>query len=245
MKQFFLTIAIVVGSTACTESHLTEKRPNLPVIDHPERVEIRKSFKDIPVNNLGFCTDPTGKGCMQTYRLLMAQLMVLDPIPVPQPGTGQIISTSEAVDRYKAFVAQYTGEPILAMFKQLYPRILLNKYGILNGTNYDQIAYFTQQLVEAKSFDSATLTIALKKLKPNLEPGKFNTMRAAAQQAARQQKSLIEKEIAALSDTTAAGPYGDEMSDLLFPKEIRAHFLAEKERDYSAVLNNLDELNRL
>jgi len=245
MKQFFLTIAIVVGSIACTESQLTEKRPNLPVIDHPERVEIRKSFQDIPVNNSAFCTDPAGKDCLQTYQLLLAQLMVLDPIPVPQPGTGQLISTIEAVDRYKAFVTQYAGEPILGMFKQLYPRILLNKYGILNGTNYDQITYFTHQLIEAKSYDSTILTAALKKLKPHLAPDQFTAMKTASIEAAARQKALIEQEIANLSDTTATGSYGDEMSALLFPKEIRAHFLFEKKGDHTAVLNNLVELRRL
>lgn len=165
----------------------------------------------------------------------------------PCPSLNRLLGlfTQEAVHRYNQFVAAHPGEPILAVFKQLYPRILLNKYGILASQDYTQIIYFTQQLIEAKSYDHITLTAALKKLKPQLAPGQFNAMKASTLEAAHRQKAYHEAEIAALSDTSSTGRYGDEVSARLFPKEVRAQFLAKQKSDYAALVKNLDALNRL
>ncbi|MBO0947064.1 hypothetical protein [Fibrella forsythiae] len=245
MKQVYLIVALLAGSFSCTDKQAAEKGPHLPVIDHPERVEIRKSFGEVPIDNSDFCADPAGNSCVHTYQLLLAQLMILDPIPVPQSTLGPAISTAEAIDLYKSFVSHYRGEPILAVFKQLYPRILLNKYGILEGSDFAQISYFAQQLIEAKSYDHAILLAALKKLKPHSSPGQFSSMKASTLEATQRRRSLLEAEISELSDTTATGRYGDELSTRLFPKDIRAQILARNKSEYRNLLTDLDELNKL
>ncbi|NID10874.1 hypothetical protein [Fibrivirga algicola] len=245
MKQFILSTAITLSTLSCTDYQVADKKTELPTIDHPEQVEIRKSFEEIPIDNSAFCPTPASGNCTKSFQLMLAQLMVLDPIPVPQPGVGQTISTSNAIDRYRAFLTDYAGEPIISVFKQLYPKILLTKYGILDGSDYAQITYLTQQLIEARSYDSATLAAALKKLKHHLPPNQFMAMKTASIGAAERRKVLIEKEITSLSDTTATGPYSDKMSALVFPKEIRAHFLVKMKDDYAAVVNDLVALNRL
>lgn len=150
-----------------------------------------KSFVDIDLNNALLCIPDTAAACYQQLIQLQRQIAQDYPIPIPQPNVPPLISAKEAVTLYKQYVTDHAGQPVLVVFKQLYPRILLNKYGILAGHDHQQIRYFTEQLLEAHSLDFATLAAALTLLKDEVPTPQFNQWldatsrrRAAARQRA-------------------------------------------------------------
>lgn len=165
MTRILLYAAAFGIGLSCTHQKANDDLPPpTGVKGYDPFIPVRRSLSDVPINVSRFCNNKASNCAIQLSQL-QAQLMVEDPVPVPQSTIGATISTEEAVQRYKQFVANHPGEPVLDVFKQLYPRILLDKYGLLASEKYSLILYFTQQLIDAGSLDLSIQTRALIALK--------------------------------------------------------------------------------
>ena len=158
-------------------------------------ITVRRSLSDIWINTEAFCPSKTDVNCAEQLDELQHELNDLNPVPIPQSGLELPITASAATNLYREFVNEHAGEPILAVFQQLYPRILLNKYGVLQSKNYELIAYFTQQLAESNALDFDTRTDALIELKDHIPADRYElllnrTVWSATQEAARQRNEI-------------------------------------------------------
>lgn len=156
---------------------------------------VRRSLSDVWINTASFCPSKTDVLCAKQLDNIQRQLNDMNPVPVPQSGERIPVSVVEATILYKRFVADHTGEPILAIFQQLYPRILLNKYGVLNSSDYELISYYTQQLTTSNALDFTTRANALTRLKGHLPAEQYKllldeTMKAATAEVTREQNEM-------------------------------------------------------
>ena len=132
------------------------------------------SFAEIDLSTQSLCPGDTSARCYQELIQLQHQVAEAYPILIPQPNVPAPLSADEATTLYRKYVADHAGEPVLIAFKQLYPRILLTKYGILASNDHTLIRYFTEHMLEAHSQDFATLTRSLTLLKAHVPPARFN-----------------------------------------------------------------------
>ena len=167
------------------------------------------SLSEIPLSSDALCPGNTSFDCRKRLIQLQRDVVADYPIPIPQPNVPALISPGEAVESYRKYIANHAGEPKLIAFRQLYPRILLNNYGILASNNHALILYFTEQMLNAHSQDFATLAQALTLLKPDVPASQYNqwltvTIREAEARKIEQQKLISDtkKQMAALSAST-------------------------------------------
>ncbi|MBO0930454.1 hypothetical protein [Fibrella aquatilis] len=153
------------------------------------------ALADVALSSEGLCPGDTSFTCRNRLIQLQRQVVQDYPIPIPQPNVPAPMPASEAVARYKKYMADNAGDPKLFVFKQLYPRILLNKYGVLASQDHALIRYFTEHMLEAHAQDFATLAKALPSLKADVPADQYNqwlavTIREAEAQQANQQQTI-------------------------------------------------------
>lgn len=193
MKHLILYLLSATCWLACTsrkepvgspQSAITIYEDEVGTPGIPDRA-IRRSLVDIPVNSKALSLSKQSAADAILIQTLRGELMQLDPVPVPQSNAELPISIAEADKRYRSFVSDHQGEPLLGLFQQYFPRILLNKYGIINGTDYALIRYYTEQLVAAESFDFVTLASALSTLRPHVQAEQFDRLVSQVNENAR------------------------------------------------------------
>lgn len=133
-----------------------------------------RALVDVGLNTAPLCPDDTSALCLKQVIQLQRQVVKEYPISIPQPNVPPLISAQEAVSHYEKYVSDHTGEPVLIVFKQLYPSILLNNYGILASNDHTRIRYFTEHMLEARSNDFATLAKSLSLLKSDIPTDQFD-----------------------------------------------------------------------
>ena len=241
MKNRIVYIALLMGGIACTDQTIdAPSQQARTLLEKLPSIGIRKSLSDVHINVGSFCPQQDGMNCAKELNQLQQQLMVLDPVPVPQLNVGPTISADEAVHRYNLFVAEHPGEPILAVFQQLFPRILLNKYGIIRTTNYSLIAYFTRQMVDSKALDFDTQTKALTVLQHHIPAGEFNALRNAIVIEAEQHKTTQQTYVANLQK-----PIDETSRAARLEQLIRPQMLASAKASLMALEQNIVSLRRL
>ncbi|HEY1053502.1 MAG TPA: hypothetical protein VGE24_00135 [Emticicia sp.] len=57
----------------------------------------------------------------------------------------------EADKKYRAFVQSYQYEASLPIIRNRYSKFILGNFRLLETNNYEQIRYYTNDLIEAKS----------------------------------------------------------------------------------------------
>ncbi|MBO0930453.1 hypothetical protein [Fibrella aquatilis] len=166
MKKLFLLTTLLFISVACqTESDKSlsvadSETPSL-FTDADLGISHHRSFVEVRLSAAALCPGMNTLSCRKELHRLHRQVAEDYPIPVPQPNVPPLISAEEATVLYKKYLTVHANAPILVVFKQLYPRILLNRYGILASNHHKQILYFTEHMIEAHSQDFATLAKAL------------------------------------------------------------------------------------
>ena len=235
MKQLFVYIAIAIICLACTDQQVTVSEPVDLGKEQLPQVEIRRSLSDVPINGTAFCTPLFTRKCAFEVVKLQRQLMALDPVPVPQLNVDLPIPPTEADQLYHQFVTKHAGQPVLALFRQLYPRIMLNKYGIIISTNYSLVTYYTCELIESGSYDFVTQAKALKSIRAHVPVGQFNQLTQKATINARLYKPQLKQDF----DQNMAYLNNLEVDLRLFPedarKRIRAHFVDDNQATNQAI----------
>ncbi|MBO0947065.1 hypothetical protein [Fibrella forsythiae] len=200
MLRFFLLLTVFVSADACHLRRLVSSDEEiLLLIDRKmlgEDGTLRRSLSDVWVNTSAFCQSEQSVDCVIELDNLQHELNDLDPVPVPQPGARLPVSADEATKLYKDFVGSHQGEPILAVFQQLYPRILLNKYGIKTSGDYAAIAYFATEMAHSNALDFDLRTELLSILKGHIPNESYatlvcSTLEAAKREAVRQNREKI------------------------------------------------------
>jgi hypothetical protein len=82
--------------------------------------------------------------------------------------------------KYRAFVQSHLNEPFLPIIRSRYSKFMLVNFRLLETDNYEQIKYYTNELIEAKSDKHELLIKSLKKLKGNISINEFNYLEANA-----------------------------------------------------------------
>lgn len=196
MKQLVLPLTFTLSSLACQTQ--PEQAPQSPTVHNPYLPDATHlSLVEVPLSAKSFCTDPDSLACFRQAIQLQREVARYYPIPIPQPNTPPPLSADEATALYKQYVADHAGQPILAVFQQLYARILLNKYGLLAQKNLPQIRYFTEQMLESRSQDVVTLTSALTILRGTVSANQYtqwlNRVIAEAEQRQRHEETYLLK----------------------------------------------------
>lgn len=236
MKQIIYTVTIAMASLSCTDQQVDVSEETSPRYAMTPRIEIRKSLSDVFINASSFCNSmlPVTPNCGEQTYAFQAQLMKLDPIPVPQPNLDPTISSDEAVRLYKQFITDHTGEPVLAVFRQLYPRILLNKYGVIASRDYPLIAYFARELVESGSYDFGTQANALTAIQPHVPAQQFNQLVKLAAKNLRMYKPVRQRSF----DRQLVQLDNPGVDVRLFPesvrKQVRTHLIERNQADNQA-----------
>ena len=247
MKQFLLLGIVCLSLTGCVErkptNYLTVEGKRAAMYDQT----IRKSLSDVWLNTSSFCSLATNDTCANQLNALQHELNDLNPVPVPQPGEAMPLSITEATVLYKNFVTEHPGEPILAIFQQLYPRILLNKYGVLKGRDYELIYYYADQLAQSAALDFDTRINALCALHSNVPAEKYTyllnkTLKAADAESLRQQQ-----EIKRLKKLTLANPKEFNPSDTSTYRSsrYRAYLKDYQTSNLTVNLRRLDSLQQI
>lgn len=199
MHRFVLLLSLSISTIGCEfRQQVFSEEALLHMVNNKmlgEDGTLRRSLSDIWVNTSGFCQSEQAVDCVVELDRLQHKLNDLNPIPVPQSDTARPISAEEATALYKEFVNAHKGEPLLAVFQQLYPRILLTKYGIIDSTNYGLIAYFATEMAESHALDFPLRTRLLPLLKGHIPTGQYaelvdSTLESAKNEAKRQQKEI-------------------------------------------------------
>ncbi|WP_375445674.1 hypothetical protein [uncultured Fibrella sp.] len=236
MKQIIYAAAITMASLACTHQQVDVLEETSPRFAGATRIEIRKSLSDVFINASSYCNSllPVTPNCAEQTYAFQAQLMKLDPIPVPQPNLDPTISSDEAVQLYKQFITDHTGEPVLAVFRQLYPRILLNKYGVITSRDYPLVAYFARELIESGSYDFGTQANALTAIQPHVPAQQFRQLVQLAGKNLRLYKPVRQRSF----DRQLAQLDNPDVILRRFPesmtKQMRTHLIERNKADNQA-----------
>lgn len=247
MKQHFFYATVYLILIGCTEWRSTAY---LSVEDKRSArfdTNIRKSLSDVWLTTDSFCSLATDDACANQLNQLQHALNDLNPVPIPQLGETMPLSITEATVLYKSFVTEHSGEPILAIFQQLYPRILLNKYGVLRSKDYELIYYYADQLTQSAALDFDTRINALYVLHGNVPTGDYTrllhrTVKAADAEVIRQQQEInrLKKLILANPKKFIAGDTSTYRSGM-----YRVYLEDYQTSDHTANLRQLDSLQRI
>ncbi|RYF73766.1 MAG: hypothetical protein EOO39_09855 [Cytophagaceae bacterium] len=200
MSRFCLLLAVFVCTGACQLRQLTASEEELLLLVNSKMLgedgTLRRSLADVYVHTSAFCQSEQAVDCVIELDNLQHELNDLDPVPVPQSDSRLPVSAAEATKLYKEFVSDHQGEPILAVFQQLYPRILLNKYGIKTSNDYPAIAYFATEMAQSNALDFDLRTELLPIVKGRISSEQYatlvgNTLESARQEAKRQKREMI------------------------------------------------------
>ncbi|MBA4853121.1 hypothetical protein [Emticicia sp. BO119] len=82
----------------------------------------------------------------------------------------------EADRKYRSFVQSHPNEVFLPIIRSRYSKFMLVNFRLLETENYEQIKYYTNELIEAKSDRHELLIKCLKKLKGNINVNEFNQL---------------------------------------------------------------------
>lgn len=83
----------------------------------------------------------------------------------------------EADQKYRAFIQSHPYEVFLPIIRNRYSKFMLVNFRLLETDNYEQIAYYTNELIEAKSDKHELLIKCLKKLKGNIPLNELNQLK--------------------------------------------------------------------
>ena len=161
------------------------------------------SLAELPLSSERICPGDTTYSCRNRLVQLQRQVVQDYPIPIPQPNVPAPVSAGEAIASYKKYVTDNVGDPKLVVFKQLYPRILLNKYGVLASNDHTLIRYFTDHMIEAHAQDFATLAKALPLLKADVSATQYDQWLEKTSREAEAQEASQQQTIAALKQRIA------------------------------------------
>lgn len=217
MKQLYLLIALSVIILACQLPSESMSDEELLAFTEYKMVgmdgTLRRSLSDIWVNTSAFCESDQKVDCVVELDRLQHQLNDLNPVPVPQMGAPLPVSAAMATYLYRKFVKEHQREPLLAVFQQLYPRILLNKYGIKTGTGYNLIAYYTQQMAVSDALDFDLRTELLSILKGHIPVEHYKSLLERTLTAAINERQVLQKEITRIQALIALAPREFNASD--------------------------------
>jgi hypothetical protein len=246
LKQLFLLSFLSICSLACRPSDddiLEMEADKVLGFD----ISVRRSLSEVWINTSSFCRSETEVDCALLLDQLQHELNDLNPVPVPQviPGAEAFprITPSAATARYKQFVTDHAGEPILAVFQQIYPRILLNRYGIKTSRNYGLIAYYAEQLSISNALDFDTRADLLPILHGHIPAKQFtylleSTLIAAMLEAQRQQREIARLQTLIASHPSAFNPGSKNTYTTSFRRKII------KEYQHSTLSANLRRLQQ-
>src|SRR6218665_1645740 len=82
----------------------------------------------------------------------------------------------EADQKYRVFVKSHPNEVFLPIMRNRYSKFMLVNFRLLETDNYEQIKYYTNELIEAKSDKHELLIKCLKRLKGNITANDFNQL---------------------------------------------------------------------
>ena len=212
---------MAVGIIACQQPTKEELRQMEAKKMFGSGKTIRRSLSDVRLNTAAFCPSQRRANCAEQLNGLQHRLNDLNPIPVPQSATERPVTTTEATRLYKKFVTEHTGEPILAIFQQLYPRILLNKYGVVSSTDYGLITYFLQELVKSGSYDFDTQAKALEAIQPHIPAQQFRQLIRPAATSVRENKESYKL----LSDMVVAKLKDPKIDKRPLPENVKEYII--------------------
>ncbi|RYU93680.1 hypothetical protein [Emticicia agri] len=86
----------------------------------------------------------------------------------------------EADQKYRVFVKSHPDDAFLPIIRSRYSKFILVNFRLLETDNYEQIKFYTNELIEAKSDKYELLIESLKKLKGNIPANEFEQLRASA-----------------------------------------------------------------
>ncbi|MBO0936207.1 hypothetical protein J2I47_06580 [Fibrella sp. HMF5335] len=201
------------------------------------------SLAQIRLSSAALCTDDTSSNCRERLITLQREVVQDYPVPIPQPNVPALITPDEAVIDYKKYLADNAGSPKLIVFKQLYPRILLNKYGILASNNRALIRYFTEHMLEAHSQDFATLAKALLVIRDDVPAGQYNQWLAVTIREAEAWQLTRQKVLTNLKQTIAqveASPDFEQKKS----RRLNLKF-AQKQLEVTTIADDLQALRKL
>ncbi|RFS15234.1 hypothetical protein [Emticicia sp. C21] len=84
---------------------------------------------------------------------------------------------TEADQKYRAFVQSHPNEAFLPIIRNRYSKFMLVNFRLLETDNYEQIKYYTNELIGAKSDKHELLIESLKRLKGNIAIDDFNQLK--------------------------------------------------------------------
>ena len=241
VKHVLIYSVVAVGIIACqqqTQEELRQMEAKKVIGSHKT---IRRSLSDVQLNTVAFCPSQRSANCAEQLNDLQHRLNDLNPVPVPRTTTDRPVSTAEATRLYKKFVAEHTGEPVLTIFQQLYPRILLNKYGVLSSTDYGLIVYFLRELVESGSYDFDTQAKAFEAIQPHTPTLQFRQLIQPAAAYARLHKPSYQL----LSEMVLARLEDSKIGDQFLSEGIREQIVAQHTKESQAFIQAMDRIEQL
>ncbi|WP_375445673.1 hypothetical protein [uncultured Fibrella sp.] len=217
MYRFFLLLFLSISTIACEfRQQFFSEEELLRMVNSKmlgEDGTLRRSLSDIWVNTAAFCQSEQAVDCVVELDHLQHKLNDLNPIPVPQSDSAKPISAEKATVLYKEFVNAHKGEPLLAVFQQLYPRILLTKYGIIESNDYGLIAYFATEMAKSNALDFPLRTRLLPLLKGHIPTDQYAKLVDSTLESAKNEAKRQQKEVTRLNSLIALNPAEFSPSD--------------------------------
>lgn len=247
MSRFCLLLAVIVFIDACQLRQLTDSKEDLLLLTDRKMLgedgTLRHSLSDIWVNTSAFCQSEQAVDCVAELDKLQHELNDLNPVPVPQSGARLPVSVEEATRLYKEFVSSHQGEPILAVFQQLYPRILLNKYAIKTSGDYAKIAYFATEMAHSNALDLDLRTELLPLLKGHISSEQYATLVGKTLESARREKERQKREMIRLQALIALNPREFVAGDT-DTYVTASHRRLLKQYEHSSIAANIAQLSQ-
>ncbi len=94
----------------------------------------------------------------------------------------------EADRKYRAFVQTHSKDKFLPLIRSRYSKFMLVDFRLLDTENYNQIKYYTYELIKAKSDKHDVLIRSLKKLKGNIAANEYAQIQKDAIDALEEQQ---------------------------------------------------------
>ena len=233
MHRFFLLLFLSINTIACEfRQQFFSEKELLRMVNSKmlgEDGTLRRSLSDIWVNTAAFCQSEQAVDCVVELDHLQHKLNDLNPIPVPQSDSAKPISAEAATVLYKEFVNAHEGEPLLAVFQQLYPRILLTKYGIMDSNDYGLIAYFATEMAQSHALDFPLRTRLLLLLKGHIPVNQYaklvdSTLESAKNEAKRQKREITRLKSLIALNSAEFSPSDPETYLTASHRRVLAHY---------------------